>query len=926
MNPGFRLFLFLLILCSSIQTFAQQPNNDLITADFNQVSFEQFAKKIEAQTSYHFYFDPTQLDSFDITISVSKVHLSSLLNQVFRKTDLHYTIEKNQIFITRGFTLPKESGTGFFSRGQDSLAMAQGKASDYSDYIRPAKKVAQEISIENKLFEIGLKVNTLPKGNVNLAGYIRDGLTGEAITGATIYVERPHIQVASDQFGYYSIILAAGRHTLTVIAPGMFDAKRQLMLYSDGKFSVEMDQKVLKLKEVRVELGKEKNVRSTMMGTNKLDIVSMKQIPTAFGEVDVLRAVLSLPGVKSVGEASTGLNVRGGATDQNLILFNGANIYNPSHLFGFFSAFDPDVIKDVTLYKSSIPANFGGRISSVLDITSLDGNDKKISGSAGVGPLTGKVTLEGPIIKDKTTFVAGIRTTYSNWLFKLLPSEYEKSKASFEDATIHISHKVDNKNNIYLNGYISGDKFNLNSDTTYQYYNKNANVKWKHNFNNRFYGVLSAGIDHYDYKVSSEDNPVNAYQLAYKINQYKANLDFSYFLNNKHKLAFGLSTLKYKINSGTYDPLGKGSLVVADSVEAEHALESAAYISDQFNITPDLSLEGGIRYSLFNYLGPKNVAEYGYGLPRRESNLLGTNFYPAGKIIKTYSAPEYRISGRYSLSDNSSIKASFNTLQQYIHMLSNTTAISPTDIWKLSDPNIRPQEGTQVSLGFYKNFKSNTIETSVEVYYKWIKNYLDYKSGAVLIMNHHIETDVFSTKGKSYGIELLAKKSTGKLNGWASYTYSRSLIRQNDPLAGELVNGGNYYPSNFDQPHNATMIGNYRITHRYSVSLNVTYSTGRPITLPVGVYDYAGSARLLYSDRNEYRIPDYFRTDFSVNIDGNHKVKQLTHNSWTVGVYNFTAQKNAYSVYFVSQNGTIKAYKLSIFGTAIPFITYNIRF
>lgn len=926
MNPGTRLLLILLILCSSTQTFAQQTNNDLITADFNQVSFEQFAKKIEAQTSYHFYFDPSKLDSVEITISVSKVHLPSLLNQVFHKTDIHYTIEKNQVFITRGFVLPNESGTGFFSRGIDSVSMVAGEATDYSNYIRPAKKAVQEISIENKLFEIGLKVNTLPKGNVNLAGYIRDGLTGEAITGATIYVEKPHIQVASDQFGYYSIILPAGRHTFTVIAPGFFDAKRQLMLYSDGKFSVEMDQKVLKLKEVRVELGKEKNVRSTMMGTDKLDIRSMKQIPTAFGEVDVLRAVLSLPGVKSVGEASTGLNVRGGATDQNLILFNGANIYNPSHLFGFFSAFDPDVIKDVTLYKSSIPANFGGRISSVLDITSLDGNDKKISGSAGVGPLTGKVTLEGPIIKDKTTFVAGVRTTYSNWLFKLLPSEYEKSKASFEDATIHISHKVDNKNNIYLNGYISGDKFNLNSDTTYQYYNKNANVKWKHNFNNRFYGVLSAGIDHYDYKVSSDENPVNAYDLSYKINQYKANLDFSYFLNNKHKLAFGLSTLKYKINSGNYGPGGKGSLVVADTVEAEHALESAAYISDQFNITPDLSLEGGIRYSLYNYLGPKNVAEYTPGLPRRESNLVGTNFYPSGKIIKTYSAPEYRISGRYSLSDNTSIKASFNTLQQYIHMLSNTTAISPTDIWKLSDPNIQPQEGKQVSLGLYKNFKSNTIETSVEVYYKWIKNYLDYKSGAVLIMNHNIETDVFSTKGKSYGVELLVKKSTGKLNGWASYTFSRSLIRQNDPLAGELVNGGNYYPSNFDQPHNATMIGNYRITHRFSVSLNVTYSTGRPITLPVGAYDYAGSARLLYSDRNEYRIPDYFRTDFSVNIDGNHKVKQLTHNSWTFGVYNFTARKNAYSVYFISQNGTIKAYKLSIFGTAIPFITYNIRF
>jgi hypothetical protein len=304
----------------------------------------------------------------------------------------------------------------------------------------------------------------------------------------------------------------------------------------------------------------------------------------------------------------------------------------------------------------------------------------------------------------------------------------------------------------------------------------------------------------------------------------------------------------------------------------------------------------------------------------------GTDYYPAGKIIKTYGGPEYRISGRYSLSDNTSLKASFNSLRQYIHMLSNTTSISPTDIWKLSDPNIQPQLGSQVSFGLYKNFKSNTIETSVEVYYKWFKNYLDYKSGAELIMNHHIETDVFSTKGKSYGVEFLVRKATGKLNGWISYTYSRSLIRQNDPLAGELINGGNYYPSNFDQPHNGTIIGNYRITHRFSVSLNMTYSTGRPITLPIAVYDYAGSARLLYSDRNEYRIPDYFRTDFSIIIDGNHKVKQLTHNSWTLGVYNWTGQKNAYSVYYISQNSTIKGYKLSIFGTAIPFITYNIRF
>lgn len=916
-----------ILLFTTKDASAQVAGNNLVTGNFNEAGFNEFVKKIELQTTFQFYYEPVQFDSIAITISVNKAYLPSVLDKVFSNTDWHYTIDKeNHVFITKGFSLSTELPYGFFSGKKDTAEIIAKNKPGNPGYISRAKNATPEISIENKLYDIGIKRNEVPKGNVNIAGYVRDAQTGESLSGALIYKEHPHIQVSSDQFGYYSLVLPAGRHTLNIISPGMFDSKRQVMLYSDGKFDIFMEEKVLKLREVIVEAGKEKNVRSTNMGMDKISIIAMKQVPAVMGEVDVLRTVLTLPGVKSVGEASTGLNVRGGATDQNLILFNGANIYNPSHLFGFFSAFDPDLIKDVTLYKSAIPASYGGRISSVLDITSLDGNDKKISGSAGIGPLTGKFTLEGPLIKDKTTFAAGVRTSYSDWLFKVLPKEYNKSSASFQDATIHISHKVNNKNNIYLNGYISGDKFNLNSDTSYAYHNKNANIKWKHSFNNRFYGVLTVGMDHYDYKVEGTDNPVNAYRLSYIINQYKMNVDFSYFLNNKHKIAFGLSSLYYNIHSGTFTPLGKESIIIADTVEAEQALESALYISDQYNISPKLALEAGVRYSLYNYFGPKNIFTYPQGLPRTESNITGTNFYPSGKVIKTYEGPEYRASVRYILSENTSMKASYNTLRQYIHLISNTTTIAPTDVWKLSDPSIKPQSGTQVSLGLYKNFKSNTIETSIEVYYKWIQNYLDYKSGAILIQNHHIETDVFTTKGKSYGVEVLLKKATGKLNGWASYTFSRSLIRENDPLADEIINDGDYYPSNFDQPHSANLIGNYRITHRYSVSLNVVYSTGRPITLPTGVFDYGGSARLDYSNRNEYRIPDYFRSDFSVNMLGDHKVKQQTHNSWTFGVYNWLARKNAYSVYYVSQNGTVKGYKLSIFGTAIPFITYNIRF
>jgi hypothetical protein len=350
------------------------------------------------------------------------------------------------------------------------------------------------------------------------------------------------------------------------------------------------------------------------------------------------------------------------------------------------------------------------------------------------------------------------------------------------------------------------------------------------------------------------------------------------------------------------------------------------YFGDKYDVTPKLSINLGVRYSLYDYLGPQTVDYYAPNLPKQSSNVVDSVSYKKNKVINTYHGPEIRASVRYNLEDDLSVKASYNTLRQYIHLLSNSTAISPTDVYKLSDPNIKPQYGDQVSLGLYKNAQSNTIETSVEVYYKRIRDYLDYKSGATLLLNDHIEQDVINTQGKAYGAEFLVKKAEGKLNGWVSYTYSRTFLRQDDPNAGQLVNNGDYYPANYDQPNDFNFTGNYRFTHRYSVSLNIVYSTGRPITLPVAKYVYDGSERVYYSDRNAYRVPDYFRSDFSINIEGNHKVHQRTHNSWTVGVYNLTGRANAYSTYFSEQGGVINGYQLSIFAKPIPFINYNIRF
>lgn len=911
-------------LCLLSLVSARAQETDLISGDFVQASFHEFVTRVEAQTGYRFFYDNQSVDTFKVDIQVKNAYLPSLLTKIFENTDLEFSIDRHKhVFITRGTPLQFNLPGGFFE-GEEIILVQKKKTGEPAESEEPMRSVS-ESALDNKLFEIGRPGGSRTGSRVNVSGYVRSAESGEELSGVSIMVDGTRVQVATDQFGYYSLLLSPGRHTISFSYMGTFDARRQVLMHSDGRLDVDMRQKIIQLKEVVIEPEKERNIRSTVMGMERLNIAAIKQIPAVMGEFDVLRVVQNLPGVKTVGEASTGMNVRGGATDQNLILFNDLNIYNPTHLFGFFSAINPDVIKDVHLYKSSIPAKYGGRISSVLDVISLDGNTKKLNGSAGVGLLTNQLALNGPLIKEKTTFVIGARSTYSDWLLKMLPKDYENSSASFHDGTLHLSHKVNKRNQLYVNGYYSKDQFSLDADTRYQYQNANANIKWKHNFNSRFYSVFLAGFDTYKYKTHDSVYPRQAYILDYKIGQYKVRADFNYFLDNRHTLTFGLASQLYQVDPGAIAPWDK-SVRNADTLPREQALESALYFSDQFNVSENLSIEAGARVNLYQYLGPATINTYAAGLPIVTEHITGSTSYGNMKVIQSEVRPDLRTGFRYMLSPSASLKGSFNTMSQFIHQVSNTVAVTPTDIWKLSDKYIRPQGGAQASLGLYKNLKNNTIEASAEVYYKWIKNYLDYKSGASLLMNHHLETDVMKTKGKAYGAELFVKKSTGKLNGWISYTYSRTFIRQDDPLAGETINSGNYYPANFDQPHSVAVIGNYKLSHRFSLSMNLNYSTGRPITLPIGSFEYEGAERLLYSDRNAYRIPDYFRTDFSMNIDGNHRLDQLTHNSWTIGVYNLTSRRNAYSVYFITEGKEIKGYKLSIFGTAIPYLTYNIRF
>ncbi|MDL2208446.1 TonB-dependent receptor [Parabacteroides sp. OttesenSCG-928-O15] len=910
-----RTIIFLLLSFFWLNGYAQQK----ISVQVKNIEPERLFQTIEQQSGYVIYCDPAGMDSLLLTVDMVDALPEEVLKQAFETTDFKVSSYGDKyLFVLKNRELVTELSDDYFDR-RKTISSAP------DSYI--LSPLEQKATSENKLYAIGDERATDIPEKVQLTGVMTDFRTGEPIIGAVIYTEKTMIAATTDAYGFYSLQLSPGQHRLLIRGIGLKDTQRQVAIYNNGKLDIELEEEVYSLKEVIVTSERLARVQSTKLGVERIQIKDIKNIPTAFGEVDVIKVVMMLPGVKAVGEASSGFNVRGGSTDQNLILFNDGTIYNPTHLFGFFSAFNPDLVKEIELYKSSIPAKYGGRISSVLEINGREGNKKGLSGQVSLGLLTSRATFEGPI-GNKTSFILGGRTTYSDWILKKLPekSGYNNGRAGFYDLNAIVDHKFSENDNLYLSGYYSRDRFNFDADERYAYGNMNFSAKWRHIYNDRLTSTLTGGYDHYSYETETNETPTNAYRLDFGINQGFLKMDFTSYLTDKHTLDYGLSGILYVLNPGKYGPNAEESLVVLDKMQEEHALETAIYLADRWSITPEFSLDLGVRYSMFNAMGPRTYNLYDPGKLPDMSTLIDTKTVEGWKAFKTYHAPEFRLSARYAFRSDFSVKLGANTLQQYIHKLSNTTIMSPTDTWKLSDENVRPQKGLQVAAGIYKNFLDNTIETSVEGYYKTMKDYLDYRSGAQLIMNHHIETDVMNTQGKAYGVELMVKKTQGKLNGWISYAYSRTLLRQHDPLVEKPINNGDWYPADYDKPHEFKFAGNYKFTQRYSVSLNCDYSTGRPITLPTSKYEYAGGEFAYYSDRNQYRIPDFFRMDLSINIEPSHHLTLLTHSTVSLGVYNLTGRKNAYSVYYVAEKGRLKGYKMAIFGSPIPYISYNIKF
>ena len=835
----------------------------------------------------------------------------------FARQTAYYTLEGGRMVKVRSSSAKRMTGhpgTPFLKekaaqwKGDDSaadLVVEQVKVDGIGlpdGYFSPSKQVKEEGPVTSITASYRNKIYVIGSGNaksVTLEGYVTELETGDPLPGVVIFDDNTSTYARTNAKGYYSITLPGGENIINYSTDSKEEMALRVDLRGNGTLNIELPDKVELLKASVVSAQSMASHRTTSMGVETVSIRTMNKIPSAFGEGDILKAVLTLPGVKTVGEASGGFNVRGGSQDQNLILFNGNTIYNPSHLFGIFSAFNPDIVEDVQLYKSSIPAQYGGRISSVLTVKTKEGSQERFQGSLGIGLLTSRLHLESPIGK-KTSFIVGARTTYSDWILGLLPktSYYSGGKAGFTDANLGLTHRFNPENSLHVSGYFATDRFSFSGDTTFRYTNINASAEFRHKVNDGTSYELSAGYDQYNNKTGIHDWNEGAFDLETYIRQAFFRSHFMTPLG-KHQINYGLDVVGYALDPGKMIPYGESSGVQARTLNRELAIEPSLHLSDNWLLAETFSVEAGVRLSSFLFLKPSQF----------------------------YIGPEWRVSLRYSPLPNLSFKAGFNTMRQYIHLISNTSSVSPMDTWKLSDPNIKPTTGWQAAAGVYWTHLGTGIDFSVEGYWKRMQNCLDYKPGATLTMNENLADDLLPVYGNAYGVEIMAKKTTGSLTGWISYSYSRSQYKEMYDRGYETLSNGNWYNTPYDKPHEFKLVANWAITHRFSLSANVDYSTGRPVTIPVGKYRLGGAYQLAYSERNGYRLPDYFRLDLAFNIDPGHKKKQLIHTTFTVGVYNVTGRKNAYSIFYKADaKGTVNGYMLSVFATQIPYVNVNLHF
>jgi hypothetical protein len=753
--------------------------------------------------------------------------------------------------------------------------------------------------------------------SATISGFIRDAKTGESLTGAVIYPkENTATGITSNSYGYFSLTLPIGKYSLIVQFLGYKTKTVPLDLKENVKLTFEMDEESIALKEITV-MGEKNNINVVQNDLiSKINVKEIQNIPVILGEKDILKTIQLLPGVTPAGEGNAGFYVRGGGVDQNLILLDEAPVYNPSHLLGFFSTFNSDAIKDITLYKGGFPAEYGGRLSSVVDIKMNEGNNKQFHLSGGIGIIASRLAIEGPLFKNKGSFMIAGRRTYADLFLRLLSKHGADSTASkstlyFYDLNMKVNYQFSEKDRLYFSCYLGRDNFNLGGTVGLNWGNVTATTRWNHIINDKIFSNTSFIFNKYSYNfnVAVGSKTMN---VISQIQDWNLKEDLNYYLNSNNTIKFGFNSIYH-----TFVPSKVDSTVFSHvkSVDNRYALENALYISNEQTISPHLKATYGLRYSLFSSIGPGTVYTYD-----QVADVIDSATYPKGKIFNTYGGFEPRLLVNYIINDSSSVKVSYARTRQYVHLLSNTTSSTPFDLWVPSNINILPEIADQYTLGYFRNFSNNMYETSVEVYYKTLKNQIDYRNGADLILNNKVESQLVFGKGWGYGAEFLIRKKYGKLTGWISYTLSKTKRQFPD------INGGNVFLAKQDRPNNIAIVGIYELNPKLTFSATWIFISGNVVTFPSGRYAVDGVIVPYYTERNGYRMPDYHRLDIGLTLQGK---KTATYESnWNFSIYNVYGRANAYAINFQQDPNDptkMQAVQLSLF-RFVPAITYNFKF
>ena len=767
-----------------------------------------------------------------------------------------------------------------------------------------------------------------------LSGTIIDANSNETLIGVNVVIPELKTGVTTNEYGFYSITLPKGIYSVQISYLGYQNIEESINLNQNTKNNFNLYSNETALKEVVITGNKTKiDIKKPEMSVNKLSISAIKKMPVVLGEVDVLKSILLLPGVTNAGEGASGFNVRGGGADQNLILLDEATIFNSSHVFGFFSVFNPDAIKDLKLYKGGIPARYGGRASSVLDIYQKDGNSKSFHLNGGIGLISSRILAEGPLVKNKGSFLIGGRSSYAH-LFLKLSEEQKNNSAYFYDLNTKLSYKLDSNNSVYLSGYFGRDVFSLNKSFSNIFGNSTLNLRWNHLFSEKLFSNFSLIYSDYYYGL---DLDFIGFQWDSGIKNYNIKYDFKNYISDKFKLNYGLNGIYYEFNPGTIKPSNLESGINFDQLDKKYAFEPAVYINADHELSNKIALSYGLRYSMFYRLGQSTVNIYENSNPvifnpdlqiYEKATPIGTTIYDKNKVIESYNYLEPRFSLAYQINDDQSIKASYNRIVQYLQLISNTSSPTPLDVWTPSDSFIKPQIADQVALGYFKNLENGMYSLEVETYYKEVQNRLDYIDGADLIANKAIEQVILNGQLRSYGLEIMFRKNEGKFNGWVSYTLSKSEQQTPGRTALETgINNGQWYNSVYDKLHNIAITSSYTLNEKWSFGANFALQSGQPVTYPVGQYEYLGITVPSYGLRNKNRLPAYHHLDIAATLTPKSNKDRQWKGEWVFSIYNLYNRKNAASINF-RQNvdtGSNEAIKTSIFGI-VPAVSYNFKF